>query len=244
MFTSLECYAMAKLNCGSADLSMLDNVFSTLGEECYDTDELVSECNDLNDLLSEAYYRISSRVQDELNEIADNENYVDLVINDMIETFEITNENRDKLKELGEGLTENMPFANCLDTYFQNELDQVVDWESSVRTNAEALIKYWLENDELIIEEEKEICAYCLSEDGLDYDYERYYILRGKRVYLDDECICDMSEEDSLDYNFIAERICEDVANDFVKSIVLEDETIFENPENFDREEEAELEEV
>ena len=58
-FSGLECYAMDKLQCGSADLSMLDNVYSTLGEDVYDTEDLVSETDDLNELLEKAYDQIS-----------------------------------------------------------------------------------------------------------------------------------------------------------------------------------------
>ena len=53
-FSSLECYAMDKLQCGSADLSMLDHIYSTLGEDVYDTEDLVSETDDLNELLQQA----------------------------------------------------------------------------------------------------------------------------------------------------------------------------------------------
>ena len=48
-----EVYVMEKLNCGSADLRMLDDLYSTLGEECVDTEEAVKEADDLNYLLGD-----------------------------------------------------------------------------------------------------------------------------------------------------------------------------------------------
>ena len=241
--SSLECYATAKLNCGYADLEMLDNVYSKLAEDsCYDLDEIVDRTDDINELLYEVYWQISSKVQDQLMYMVDNKEPVELVINDQCVTFEITDEQAEKLKELAEGLTEESPFCNCLDTHFQNDLDQTVDWDKDAWENALDLVKYWIENEELQMEEEKEIVAYVLSEDGYDKDYEEYYVLRGKKVYKDDECICDMSDEDEIDENFISERICEDLSPDFVKSIDLEDTTIFENPEDFDTEEDEDME--
>ena len=41
------------------------------------------------------------------------------------------------------------PYCNYLDTHFQNDLDQTVDWEASVRSNAEDLIQYWFESEEI-----------------------------------------------------------------------------------------------
>lgn len=236
--SSLECYATAKLNCGYADLEMLDNVYSKLAEDCcYDIDEIISRVDDLNELLYEVYWQVTSKVQDEILDRIDSKEPMELVINDKVVYFEITDEQAEKLKELAEGLTENSPFCNCLDTYFQNDLDRTVDWENGLYSNVEDLIRYWVESEKLQLEEEKEIMAYVLSEDGTDKDYEEYYTLRGKKVYKDDICICDMSDDEDIDEDFISQKICEDLSPDFVKSIILEDKTIFENPENFDGEE-------
>ena len=246
-FSGLECYAMDKLQCGSADLSMLDHIYSTLGEDVYDTEDLVSETDDLNELLEKAYDQISEAVKDKLYEIADYEDNIEVTLRhrdndgDICDTeiyyvLEITEEIAEQLKELADELTENYACANCLDTHFKNDLDQVVDWDYNVEQNTIELIEYWIDKEKLDISvvDVKEIVAHVLAEDGTDYEYERYYELRGKKVYKDDDCICDMSDEDDLDYNFISERICEDISPDFVKSIDLEGEEIFDNPEYLD----------
>ena len=180
--SSLECYATAKLNCGYADLEMLDNVYSKLAEDCcYDIDEIISRVDDLNELLYEVYWQVTSKVQDEILDRIDSKEPMELVINDKVVYFEITDEQAEKLKELAEGLTENSPFCNCLDTYFQNDLDRTVDWENGLYSNVEDLIRYWVESEKLQLEEEKEIMAYVLSEDGTDKDYEEYYTLRAPK---------------------------------------------------------------
>lgn len=252
--SSLECYAIDKLQCGVADLSMLDNVYSTLGEDVYTPEDLVDEADDLNSLLSMAYDQISEAVKDKLYEIADYESNVEVALQhrdnngDICDTeyftLEITEEIAERIKELADELVENYAYANCLDTHFQNDLDQTVDWDYGVEHNAIDLIEYWIDREDLDISsaEIKEIVAHVLSEDGSDNEYDRDYELRGKKVYRYDECICDMSDEDELDYNFIAECICEDISPDFVKSIDLEDEEIFENPEYLDSEDEDDYE--
>lgn len=232
-FSSLELYAMDKLQCGSADLCMLDNVYSTLGEDVYDTSELVNEADSLNYLLEYAYNQISEAIKNKIYEIVDEGETLELVVDECLITLDVS-QVADQLRKLADELTEHYAYANCLDTSFQNDLDQTVDWDLGVGDNMDELIEYWISSDKLKLPEEKEIMAYVLSEDGYDLDYERYYRLIGKKVYKDDDCICDMTDEDELDYNFISERICEDISPDFVKSIELDGEVIFENPEGYE----------
>lgn len=147
--SSLECYATAKLNCGVADLCMLDNVYSTLGEDCYDTDELAENYTTLNELLAEAYFQIASRVQDIILDWVEDKNPIEIGTSNGVANIEFTETQVEQITKLAEALTENSPFANCLDTYFQNDLDQTVDWESSAEHNAKELLKYWIENEEI-----------------------------------------------------------------------------------------------
>ena len=37
-------------------------------------------------------------------------------------------------------------YANCLDSRFDNDIDQIVNWEYSLRDNAINLIKYWVDS--------------------------------------------------------------------------------------------------
>ena len=153
-FSSLECYAMDKLQCGIADLSMLDNIYSTLGEDVYTPEDLVDECDDLNTLLEQAYNEISEAVKDKLYEIADDEEFIEIALHhkdkdgDTCDTeifdLEITEEIAEQIKEKADELTENYAYANCLDTHFQNDLDQTLDEEDSLDNNCKALIEYWV----------------------------------------------------------------------------------------------------
>ena len=235
-FSSLELYAMDKLQCGSADLCMLDNVYSTLGEGVYDTEDLVNEADDLNYLLEYAYNQITEAVKDKIHEIVDDEETLELVVDGCPVMLDIS-QVADQLRDLADELIEHYAYANCLDTSFQNDLDQTVDWDLDVSGNAEELIEYWISSNKLELPEEKEITAYVLSEDGYDREYERDYLLVGKKVYKDDVCICDMTDEEDIDENFISERICEDCSPAFVKTIELDGEEIFENPEEFETDE-------
>ena len=72
-FTSLEYFAMDKLQCGTSDLCMLDNVYSTLGEECYNAEDLVDYSEDLNDLLYHAYTSIMAKVQEYILDMLEDE---------------------------------------------------------------------------------------------------------------------------------------------------------------------------
>ena len=146
--SALECYAIDKLQCGVADLCMLDNIYSTLGEECYNAEDLVDGSGDLNDLLYNAYSSITDYVQAEIYEIIDGEDGLDIVINDEVKYIKFTEENREIIRKLADDLTKYSPYCNCLDTSFQSDLDQTVDFEASIKSNAEYLITYWAEDED------------------------------------------------------------------------------------------------
>ena len=153
-FSASELYIMEKLNCGSADLCMLDELYSTLGEACVDAEEVVKEADDLNYLLGTLYRAITDAVAYEVEEIAKTEEGVQVCIkeNGEIKEFKyllMTDSIKEQLLKKVEEMQDTYPFCNCLDTHFQNDLDQTVDWEASVRSNAEDLIQYWFESGEI-----------------------------------------------------------------------------------------------
>ena len=146
--SALECYAIDKLQCGISDLCMLENIYSTLGEDCYSAKDLVDESRDLNDLLYNSYTYIAERVQEAIFDMLDIEEGLDVVINDEVKYIEFTEDNKEALSKLANKLTENYPYCNCLDTSFQSDLDQTVDFEASLRSNIEYLVTYWAEDED------------------------------------------------------------------------------------------------
>ena len=169
-YSVTEIYAMDKLNCGIADLEMLENVYSKLGEDCYCPGKFVSETNSLNELLSYCYNCISYKVEIKLYEIANNEDFREGVTDDYTEVLSlyvkkegeknkkfvdylIPQNQVEKIKKLANKLTENGCYANCLDTYFQNDLDQGVEWDSDTMDNAKNLLAYWVMNGDIELKE-------------------------------------------------------------------------------------------
>lgn len=153
-FSASELYTMEKLNCGSADLYMLDNLYSTLGEECVDVEEVVREADDLNYLLNDLYKGVTDTVAYEVGEIAKTEEGIQVSVkeNGEIKEFKyllMTDSVREQLLKKVEEMEDTYPYCNSLDTHFQNDLDQTVDWESGVRSNAEDLIQYWFESEKI-----------------------------------------------------------------------------------------------
>ena len=149
-----EVYVMEKLNCGSADLRMLDDLYSTLGEECVDTEEAVKEADDLNYLLGDLYKAVTDAIAYEVEDIAKTEEGIQVSVkeNGEIKEFKyllMTDNIREQLLKKVEEMEGTYPYCNYLDTHFQNDLDQTVDWEASVRSNAEDLIQYWFESEEI-----------------------------------------------------------------------------------------------
>lgn len=148
-------------NCGYADLSMLDDCFSELAEEVCDPmdilEELLNNGNlNLNNFLYEVYREITDSVYTNAHVMLSSES--ELVVNGtgnkalFINTTEIElPENVDTnnvLEQINNRINENTPFTNCMDTHFQNELDEVIDWSESVEYNAINVIKYLIENYE------------------------------------------------------------------------------------------------
>ena len=149
-----EVYVMEKLGCGSADLCMLDELYSTLGEACVNTEEAVREAEDLNDLLYTLYNAVTDAVAYEVEDIAKTEEGIQVSVkeNGEIKEFKyllMTDSIKEQLLKKVEEMADTYPYCNCLDTHFQNDLDQTVDWEASVRSNAEDLIQYWFESEEI-----------------------------------------------------------------------------------------------
>ena len=93
------------------------------------------------------------------------------------------------------------------------------------------------EDGEVITDEnrELEIKVTCLSTEGEDEDYMTYYQLKGYKLFKDGELLLDM---DTIDNDLIVQKIL-DFEHDFVSTIEIVDpaETLYENPEEFVREE-------
>ena len=143
------------LQCGYADLTLLDNLYSELGEECADEETILANNPTLNDIIYELY----SAVQDNMVEYLKNfvngtADYEEDTLDDYVETeyCEETKEERKRIHDLmTKAVEENItklenssPYANCLDSHFNNVLDYTVDWEYSLHDNAINLIKYWV----------------------------------------------------------------------------------------------------
>lgn len=135
-------------HCGYADLSMLDDCFSELAEEACDPmdilEELLNNGNlNLNNFLYEVYREITDRVYTKAHAMLSNESELTTEI-ELPENLDTNN----VLEQINNRINENTPFTNCMDTHFQNELDEVIDWSESVEHNAINVIKYLIENYE------------------------------------------------------------------------------------------------
>lgn len=160
MYSNAELYAMAKLSCGIADLDMLDQLYSTLGEELVDVDEHVNDNDSLNDILYYLYEALTSQVADQIREFINVNEEIELQANhvdfkgDVVDSdfFVVDFEDEDlraDLEKLLEDLEGSCPFCNYLDSHIGNELDEVVDWDSSVKDNAIALLQHWADTGEI-----------------------------------------------------------------------------------------------
>ena len=159
---TLECVLTDMLDCGYADLEMLSVLYSTIGDEVLSNERETilkdaTQNGGINYALFEAYYYIKDRVADEIQELLDEYSNADDKENTDI-AYELANimyDNKNKFKPLKKKQLKEMytnleefrntkPYCNCLDTSFQNDLDQVFDEDSSARDNAIEVIKYWL----------------------------------------------------------------------------------------------------
>lgn len=144
-FTSLECFAMDKLNCGIDDLQMLDYIYSPLGETYVNTYNVVNRHDTLNDILSELFDSVLYDVCYYIRTLSRKDV---IKFNDDTE-LKITAELGSKMRELaiieeGYGV-----YVNYLDTKFFGNLEDVIDWDLTVADNALLLIQYWLEEGKL-----------------------------------------------------------------------------------------------
>lgn len=159
-----ECLLTDLLDCGYADLDMLDGLYNTIGDEIYYGDRsdmlkrAVADGSGLNGILYEFYVDVTLAVKDKIEDLleeyeeADDKGITDLVreLDLIFYTAEdkfvpLTYEELELLKDKTEDLNNVNPYCNCLDSSFQNDLDQTFDDDESVLTNAVDLIKFWLD---------------------------------------------------------------------------------------------------
>ena len=158
-----ECLLTDLLDCGYADLSMLDGLYNTIGDEIYYDDRAdmlkraVRNGEGLNGILYEFYTDVTLAVKDKIEDLLEEyENAEDKEDTELVRELDLIfykegkfiplkKKEMEMLKEKTDDLNYVNPFCNCLDSYFQNDLDQTFDDDESVLTNAIDLIKYWLD---------------------------------------------------------------------------------------------------
>ena len=158
-----ECLLTDLLDCGYADLDMLDGLYNTIGDEIYygdRTDMLkraVADGDGLNGILYEFYTDVTLAVKDKIEDLIEEyENAEDKEITELVEGLDLlmykedkfiplTDEELELLKDKTEDLNDVNPYCNCLDSSFQNDLDQTFNSDESVLTNAIDLIEFWLD---------------------------------------------------------------------------------------------------
>lgn len=159
------------LNCGYADISMLDILYSTLAEDVgidsADTlKSAIQQDGDLNSVLYSVYSEITRAIYDRLQEMLneyndtlqdgkvteDTEN-TDLnsliggyMVNDETDEFiGLSEEYLNSIDECMKKLDMSYPFCNFIDSYFQNDLDQTLDEDAGVDQNIKNLLEYILQ---------------------------------------------------------------------------------------------------
>lgn len=141
------------LDCGIADLGMLDDLYGVLAESSgVDPDDLLRESVEggLNEVLYQFYSQVTYSVAEELkNLIEDYENIENKEDSELAlclgEDFKpLTEEQINTIHENIKEMENSYPFTNFLDSHFQNDLDQTADFDNSVKDNAIFLIEYWL----------------------------------------------------------------------------------------------------
>lgn len=166
-------------DCGYADISMLDILYSELAEDIgIDTASILKDSitydGDLNSVLCRVYEDITSAITDRLTNLMDE--YVDTLRNGkptedtrdtelqyLLENYLYTDEETEDhdlvmkpltkkqlniIYEKIEEMENSSPYCNCMDSHFQNDLDQTLDEEDSINNNCKALIEYWLFREE------------------------------------------------------------------------------------------------
>ena len=143
------------LNCGYADLGMLEDLYSILANSSgVDPDEVLRESvkneGGLNEVLYQLYSQVTSAVTDSLKELMEDyekvENKEDSELAECLgENFKpLTEEQIQTIHENIEKMEESYPFTNYLDSHFQNDLDQTAYFHATTKDNALYLIEYWL----------------------------------------------------------------------------------------------------
>lgn len=156
------------LNCGYADLDMLDIIYSTLADEIYygDRTELLQRAinngSGFNGILYDLYTDITLAIKDKIEDLVEEyentlEEGKDTSITELSEILDnITyNAEEDKyipltieqltiIKDKIQEMESSYPYCNYLDSYFQNDLDQTLDEEVGVDDNCKYLLEYWL----------------------------------------------------------------------------------------------------
>ena len=134
--STVETYTSKKLQCGTADLVMLDKVYSVLASSAFNfyngsRDEVIEDSTTLADLLYVTYTTISRTIDKTLKEkiepVKDQEG-LGTYVGAKQENFNIT------------------PYVNYLNTSFNSDLDDVVDWNKDVEDNAQMLLNKWVED--------------------------------------------------------------------------------------------------
>lgn len=172
---TMECVITDLFECGYADISMLDILYSDLAESIgMDSQSILKDSltydGDLNSVIVRAYEEITSAITNRLTNLMDE--YVDTLRNnkpteetrdtelqELLENYLYTDEETEDHELVMKPLTKRQlniiydkieemensyPFANCLDSYFQNDLDQTLDEEDTLDNNCKALIEYWV----------------------------------------------------------------------------------------------------
>ena len=163
------------LDCGYADISMLDILYSDLAEGIgMDSQGILKDSltygGDLNSVIVRAYEEITSAITNRLTNLMDD--YVDTLrggkptedtrdtdlqylLDRYLYTDEETEDHDLVMKPLTkrqlniiydkiEEMENSSPYANFLDSHFQNDLDQTLDEEDTLDNNCKALIEYWV----------------------------------------------------------------------------------------------------
>ena len=159
-----ECLLTDLLDCGYADLDMLDGLYETIGDEIYCGNrsdllkQAVANGSGLNGILYEFYTDVALAIEDDIEDLLEEyEQAEDKEITELVRELDrifytaedkfvpLTDEELELLKDKMKDLYNVHPYCNCLDSSFQNDLDQTFDSDESVRTNAVDLIKFWLD---------------------------------------------------------------------------------------------------
>ena len=129
-----ECFLIDVLECGIDDFSLLDDIYSPLADEVMYTD-WVKECirygYTLNDLIYHLYSGVQTKIVKNLKQILKGDDkYVRRIIEKNIKNIEM------------------VPYANCQDSRFDSDIDQVINWDETIEQNTQHLIGYWKNQEE------------------------------------------------------------------------------------------------